>query len=147
MIASTFRKLTLVLAACLMAVFFTACGDNNPSLEGASKLALEIHTALYKGDIKPFVDHLDLSKLKNDEERAAARQMMEGKLKALVEKRMPQQVEKNGGLDSITIGQTSEKEGQYQVEVIVKFKNAKTDDTTYKMRWNAETKAYVLDVK
>lgn len=147
MVASTFRKLILVMAACMMAVFITACGDNNPSLEGASKLALEVHTALYKGDIKPFIDHLDLSKLKNNEERNAARQMMEGKLKALVEKRIPMQVEKNGGLDSITIGKTEEKEGQYRVEIIVTFKNAKTDNANYKLRWDADNKAYVLDIK
>lgn len=141
MFAPMFRKIALVVGACVMALLLTACGD--PSTDGAAKLATQLTEEVYKGNVQPLLDHLDYSSFASDAEAKAAQEMVKGKLTEALNLQL-KITQASGGVKSYEVVKSTEENGLYNVVVTVTFGDGSTNNSVYKFRWDENKNTYLL---
>lgn len=135
------RKVALMLGACLMALFLTACGE--PSTDGAAKLGKQLIEEVYKGNPQPLLDHMDYSSIESQSDAALAKEVLKGKLTEALN--MQQKItEASGGVKSIDVVSSTEKNGFYLVVIKVTFGDGGSRDSNLKFRWNETQETYLL---
>lgn len=138
------RKTCLTATAIVFASFLTACGG--PSASEAGNQALEITKALYNGDLNPMLDHFDYSGsgIKSEEDKAAARKIINGKMEKMLEIQKVT-IEARGGIDKVVVDKVEDQgENVFLVKLVTTYKNGETNSSDMKLKWNEEQKTYLI---
>lgn len=111
------------LLAAVAALVLVGCGD------GAKDVSKDFIGAVYEGKSDKALSYLDFSEAKDD----GLKEMMSGKLKAAISE-TKNKAEKLGGVDSIDVISSDEKDDTANVELEVKFKDGSKRSERVKLK-------------
>lgn len=106
-------RLVQFLLIAMLAVFFTACGSNEPK-----EVAMEYEKAMMKGEVKKLISLINIS----EEEKKQHSKEIEGKLLQMTAQ-AEKQVQAKGGFDKIEFIEEQSDENKSVVNLKIHFKD------------------------
>jgi len=119
------RKWCVFLGALLAVALLTACGS--PALETPESVVRSYIKAVAENRAEDAIKYYSLKDIKESDLTAA-----KGKLMMIVGKQYSE-IQRKGGLDSVSTSLVSEKDNIATVKLELKFKNGKTESNTMKL--------------